>query len=165
MAGLRVQLVGAHVTDGFAAPIRRFARRVEAALVRVQRQEARAGRLGGQFRRAQPARGRVQASDVDALALRAGVGADIDPHRAGGSNALCEHSGMVNQPARYYSPNQAEWERQFHGPKEHNCQPYSMRKACRNKLLPASLLRCKVKVFLLASGKGRSVRQRLCISA
>src|ERR1041385_8327391 len=67
-----------HATLIRFAELRAFTNRVEPAPVRVQRQEGWAFSFSGDLRHGEFAGGRVEPTNINALALRAGVGAEED---------------------------------------------------------------------------------------
>ena len=74
----RINGESAHGAALFAAEFADFIGRKEKFLVGMNGEKTRAGRLGGQFHYAGFAAGRVEARDVNPLALRAGVSAEIN---------------------------------------------------------------------------------------
>src|SRR5262249_25546434 len=67
----------AHGAAFFAGEVATLIYRVKKSMIRVDGEETRADRFGGQLRRAQPSAQRIEAGDVDSLALPAGVGAEV----------------------------------------------------------------------------------------
>ena len=127
-ARLSVQTEGADGADVFAAQIGVFARCVEEALTRMDRQEAWAWRFHRQLGRSQSARGGVEAGNINAFAFRAGVGAEINQHGTAGRDGFCEHRGLADEAPGNHGPKEVELQRQFHALREHNAQWLSTRK-------------------------------------
>ena len=128
LARLRVPAERADGADRLAAHSGVFARRIKEAPSRMECQETRARSRRRQLGRSEPARGGIETRNVNAFALSARVGADIDRHGARGRNGFGEHGARVNKPTGKHSPNEAESQRQLHGTRQHNPQPVSTRK-------------------------------------
>src|SRR5437660_1633501 len=75
---MRIDDESAHSPALFAREVASFIRRIKKSLVRMNGEETRADRFGGQLRRAQPAARRIEAEDINPFTLPAGVSADVN---------------------------------------------------------------------------------------
>ncbi|MEI2721999.1 MAG: FGGY family carbohydrate kinase [Verrucomicrobiota bacterium] len=101
----------AHRAISFVLRLGRLPNGVEVAFIWMQGEKTGIPDVSGQFRRGQPARRRVESGNIDALALRAGVGAEKDELLPGPrrrqpeqkqrtGKAIVSHASKKHEPRR-----------------------------------------------------------------